>query len=386
MTPPVAKTATARPDVVGVALDGHLGAGDQRQLAERGDELIRRNQRRRATPDEHRLHGPGLAGERLGDVPPHGGEVVADQMVPVGPRGERGVVAPRAAERDVDVHAERDGHRRALTISTAAATAAVSTRSTLPPRATVEAADLQFLGRPTALRANGDPRVRPLHRPATGLGDGDLGQHLESRLRAGDLRKPHPARLHRGLGGDAAQPCQLPLESLTGPADDRVLGLQQDDPIDPDLGALGDEPLHAIALRRGDSDRQHRVRTLHRLHLAGHRDTVAGERRGPPMSSSVRDGHRLAATQAQHPRQGGAGPRCRAADRRCRRRARGRRSGGVPQSLRSPATQADVGARSLALARSHQRTGSSTYWNADLMRENRPLSSEPTVSPRSSAS
>ena len=96
VTPPSAKTASSS-SVTSSGLHSTVTSAPSTSGSSRegGDELIRRDQRRRPAADEHGLDGTGLGGERLGDVPPHGGEVVADQVVAIGPRGERAVVASR---------------------------------------------------------------------------------------------------------------------------------------------------------------------------------------------------------------------------------------------------------------------------------------------------
>ena len=85
------------------------------------------------------------------------------------------------------------------------------------------------------------------------------------------------------------------------PAHDRVLGVDQDDAVDADLGALGDEPLEAIALRRRHGDRQRWVRTRLPCDLARRLDAVAGERAAQRQrAGAVGDGDGLTSTQPQH--------------------------------------------------------------------------------------
>ena len=125
-------------DVVGVALDRDLGAGAQR------DARITAASPSAGTsdgvpPPTNTLVGgrhPGIDGPR--DLGAHGGQVVVDQVRPVGPRRERAVVAPVRAERHVDVDPERRRltTARTATIRVAATTAAVSTRSTCAPSET----------------------------------------------------------------------------------------------------------------------------------------------------------------------------------------------------------------------------------------------------------
>ena len=126
------------------------------------------------------------------------------------------------------------------------------------------------------------PTATPCRRRRSGRPPGSaaatVGQHLDRRRRPGDLGQPHPPRLHRRLGGDAAQALELALGAVLRPAHDRALGVEQDDAVDADLGALGDEPLEAVALRRRHGDRQRRVADAAPSTTVARRlDAVAGE-------------------------------------------------------------------------------------------------------------
>ena len=86
-----------------VALDGDLGGGQPLDAIEDRGEQVARHQRRRAAPDEHRRGRRESGGGDLGSARRR---VLGHQVVAVGPRGERAVVAAPRAERDVDVDAE----------------------------------------------------------------------------------------------------------------------------------------------------------------------------------------------------------------------------------------------------------------------------------------
>ena len=296
-------------DVVGVALDGHLGAGDERQLAERGDELIRRNERRRATADEHRLHGPGLAGERLGRCPAarRRGSRRSDGADRSTWRTRSSRTASCRTGRGCTRRAATVGSAGALTISTAAATAAVSTRRTLPPsgnrrgrRPPAPSATNRLPGRrrsPSSGRCTGRP---PGSATATsgstssaGCGPVISGNHT----RRDCIDASAAMRRSRVSCRSSRSPVQRTTECSASSRTIRSI------PTSVHLATSHSRrsPFGgATAIVSTGSGR------CHRLHLAGHRDTVAGEHRGPPTSGSVGDRHRLAAAQAQHSRQGGA--------------------------------------------------------------------------------
>src|SRR5579875_2626935 len=110
----VQRLEEGRVDVLGVALDGHLGARRRRDGGEDLGEAGRAEQGRRAAPD---VRGGGPAeqagGARAGDLAAHRAHVVIHEVGAVGPGGEGAVVAARRAERDVDVGAQAGaGHRR----------------------------------------------------------------------------------------------------------------------------------------------------------------------------------------------------------------------------------------------------------------------------------
>ncbi len=96
-----------RVDAVGVALDGDLGVGGALDRVEDAGELGPRDQRRSATAEEHARRRRQALVSPAGDVGDARGDVLVDEMVPVGPRREIAVVTSRRAERDVDVDAER---------------------------------------------------------------------------------------------------------------------------------------------------------------------------------------------------------------------------------------------------------------------------------------
>ena len=98
-----------RVDAVGIALDRDLGAvgavdrvEDPRELRRPGSATACRRRRTRSSPRAC----PRRAGASMSAT--HASTYVVDQVVAVGPRREVAVVAPRRAERDVDVDAE--GH------------------------------------------------------------------------------------------------------------------------------------------------------------------------------------------------------------------------------------------------------------------------------------
>ena len=95
-------------DVVGVALDRHLGARRDRDRRQHAGQLRRRARSEGVPPPTNTLvadRHPVVDGTLdLGRRRP---EVRAGQVMAVGPRGERAVVALARAERDVEVHAER---------------------------------------------------------------------------------------------------------------------------------------------------------------------------------------------------------------------------------------------------------------------------------------
>ena len=106
-------------DGVGVALDGDLGVARARDGVEDGGESGCVEQRRRAAAEEH---AGGVGQGSTLEVADARGDVVVDEVRPVGPRGEVAVVAPRRAERDVHVHPEaRRGRPRHVSRPTSSA-------------------------------------------------------------------------------------------------------------------------------------------------------------------------------------------------------------------------------------------------------------------------
>ena len=84
---------------------GELGPGDERHRSEHLDELPRRNSRGRPASDEPARHRREV-GQRLRELTPARVQIAVDQVIAVGPRRERAVVAPVPAERHVHVDAE----------------------------------------------------------------------------------------------------------------------------------------------------------------------------------------------------------------------------------------------------------------------------------------
>ena len=93
-------------DVVGVALDGDLGIGADRDRCDDRGEVSGRDQRGSAAAHEHGVGDREAGTDRSVDLPSQRPEVLVDQMVAVGPCGERAVLALGRAERDVYVHPE----------------------------------------------------------------------------------------------------------------------------------------------------------------------------------------------------------------------------------------------------------------------------------------
>ena len=120
----------ARGHVLGVALDGHLGAGRPWHRVEHLDQQVGGQAGRGAPAEEHRGGvGQALALDRPADLGDARRRVALHQVVPVGVRGEGAVVAPVPAERHVDVDAEGVGRTRGPVRSGHASTAAADTRA-----------------------------------------------------------------------------------------------------------------------------------------------------------------------------------------------------------------------------------------------------------------
>ena len=211
-------------------------------------------------------------------------------MATVGPCGERAVVAAVGAERDVHVHAERrrrahgrprsgrdpcrnpatspprlpDGEDPAQMRRVAATTAAVSTRRTVSPSDTRSSASASSAGvhppsGPTATVRSPGASGRPPGSAAT-------ADTRTSAAGAGPLISGSHTRRDCSAASTAMRRSRSSWRSaaLVVPADDRALGLHEHQPVDADLRALLHQPVEAIALRRGDGDRDRRRRSCDR--------------------------------------------------------------------------------------------------------------------------
>ena len=97
-------------DVVGIALDGHLGIVANRQCVEHPTQLLGIDLRGRSASHEDRgCHRHTVRNGEL-DLGAQCVQIIATQVVAIGKRRERAVVAPRAAERYVQVGAEPRTH------------------------------------------------------------------------------------------------------------------------------------------------------------------------------------------------------------------------------------------------------------------------------------
>ena len=92
--------------VLGIALDGDLGVSGPRNDVEDAQQLRRSESRRGPTAEEDGRSGFESVVLRPLDLLDNGVNVVFHQVVAVRIRGERAVVAPVCAERNVDVDAE----------------------------------------------------------------------------------------------------------------------------------------------------------------------------------------------------------------------------------------------------------------------------------------
>ena len=162
------------------------------------------------------------------DVGAHGVEVVADEVRPVGPRGERAVVAPRRAERDVDVDAERlaspsaGHHQRRRRRRRPSRPAARGGRATTRSAASASSSGVQPPSGPMATVVSAGASGRPPGSATTAPGSTSA-----RRDRPADVGQPHPPRLHRRLGGDPPQPVELAGGPVAVPAHDRPFGVEQ---------------------------------------------------------------------------------------------------------------------------------------------------------------
>ena len=308
-------------DVVGVALDRHLGAGRQRDRPQHRGQPLRRHQRRRAAADEHarRRRHPGVDGPLdLGAHRRRGTRRsgAADRST-WRTRSSRSASSRTARGRTRRTGRRSPGHLPGTRpSSTPATTAAVSTRSTLGPSETCPAA--------AATSAGDQPPSGPM---ATVASSGPSGRPPGSATTAGastsaagtgpaTLRQPHPPGLHRRLDGDPPQPGELPGRPLPVPAHDRALGRRAATiRSTPTSVHFCDQPLQPLTLRRGDGDRHRRAGPGDVLDVAVDLQRAADDAARPPAPGPVGDRDDLAVAQPQHPPRGG-GP--------WRRRATGR--------------------------------------------------------------
>ena len=94
--------------------------------------------------------------------------------------------------------------------STHATSAAVSTRRMARPSSTRSLRQRQLVRRPSALRSDRDQPIGGRHGSASWLSCHALGKHVGCGNRTGDLREPHPPRLHQRLGRHPGQAGPVP--------------------------------------------------------------------------------------------------------------------------------------------------------------------------------
>ena len=141
-------------------------------------------------------------------------------------------------------------------------------------------------------------------------------------LQRGDLGKPAPPALHRGLTGDPAQSRGVRDRPVGVPPHDRSFGDERHDRVHAELRELLHDELGPLSLdqRERHGDRGHRTRHLH-----DRTDRFGRSRSEPapaPRALSVADRQLVAGSNAQHPGQVMANRPDRAADGRGPQRTR----------------------------------------------------------------
>ena len=217
--------------------------------------------------------------------------------------------------------------------------------------------------RPPARRARRGWRARPARRPAPRGRSPSSRRRSRDRLEAlggADHRQVDPAGLHRRLPDDPVQPRLAGVRPGTIGSNDRPVGHERCDPVDAELGELGDGPLGPFRLHPGKADLERRGGALRELDRPGHLEAEAV----PACGSASRPPRRRARRRTSSNRRRRRSPRrLRRASAEGPRRGdgrRGRRAPGRRGRRRRPALPR---ARSAAV-RSRERHDVSRRWSA----------------------